>query len=444
MKTLTTADTRDAWLALPYKTIFLSCSSDMAHAVPVIEALVQELNIRVPRGDRWHLYHWSKSDVFWPTGRTWQERIPRPCDPKVDFVVCLLGERLGEPLPADFPLPSDLPLPAWVKQPWPGGTATGVPLTGTLFELLDALEGPSKERLRDRTLVYVKVDARLFTKPNLAPDERVYGFEHHYDVLRGDAKRIRNIEDDARYRAQVGWLDRFCEEFFRKHSRPAICYGKNGQTPEESLKALRARLLPDLAKLFGLVRHSGPIELKGLSAYQSEDADILFGRDRAIERMLERLNHLTVPVLAITGRSGEGKSSVLRAGLVGRLKRAQYPQFGRFLPVTFDAFAQVGAEPLKAFAAKVDTYLPKPLWDGAHKLDDFLSAERVSKFVEAVRVSLAAAPEVSGAAYRLFIAIDHLKNYWFRPRKIQLLRQDCASFSKRSTCSRAKGWLGRL
>ena len=162
-------------------------------------------------------------------------------------------------------------------------------------------------------------------------------------------------------------------------------------------------------KLFGLRRRSGPVELKGLSAYQPGDADILFGRDRAVERILERLTSLVPPMAALTGRSGEGKSSVLRAGLSGRLKRAQYPQYGRFLPVLFDAFALPGTEPLKPFAAEVGRHLPEPLWGGAHKLDDFLPGERVRKFVEAVRTGLVAVPYTPGTAYRLLICLDQFE-----------------------------------
>src|SRR5262249_49071662 len=159
------------------------------------------------------------------------------------------------------------------------------------------------------------------------------GFEQHYDTLAGAARRIRDPGTDANYRQQIAWLDRFCEEFFRRQSRPANCFGNDGQTLAQSLEALRAQLLRDLAHLFDAPLRTGPVELRGLSAYRPEDADLLFGRDRIIERILEQLDalqsaKLAPPIVALAGRNGEGKSSVLRAGLVGRIRRGMYPRFG--------------------------------------------------------------------------------------------------------------------
>src|SRR5262249_541863 len=65
--------------------------------------------------------------------------------------------------------------------------------------------------------------------------------------------------------------------------------------------------------------------------------------------------------------------------------------------------------PLLAFAAEVDKYLPKPLWDGAHKLEDFQPEEWVRKFVGGVRESLAATQKTPGVSDRLFIAVDQFE-----------------------------------
>lgn len=62
---------------------------------------------------------------------------------------------------------------------------------------------------------------------------------------------------------------------------------------------------------------------RGLDAFGAEDAETFFGRDADIERLLERI----VPgaFVTLTGASGSGKSSILLAGLVPRLRQRGIP-----------------------------------------------------------------------------------------------------------------------
>ncbi len=73
---------------------------------------------------------------------------------------------------------------------------------------------------------------------------------------------------------------------------------------------------------------------RGLSAFEEDDAAVFFGREREMTKALDRLRlqHATPKdhVFAIVARSGAGKSSFLRAGLLPRLKRD--PRFA-VLPV---------------------------------------------------------------------------------------------------------------
>ncbi|HEY1983774.1 MAG TPA: toll/interleukin-1 receptor domain-containing protein [Terracidiphilus sp.] len=63
----------------------------------------------------------------------------------------------------------------------------------------------------------------------------------------------------------------------------------------------------------------------GLASFTEEEAAIYFGRDDDIRRLIERLNARRAQggarLVALLGSSGSGKSSLLRAGVIPRLKR---------------------------------------------------------------------------------------------------------------------------
>ena len=57
---------------------------------------------------------------------------------------------------------------------------------------------------------------------------------------------------------------------------------------------------------------------RGLNAFREEDAPLFFGRRRLVKGLLHKV--LTCPLVAVVGPSGSGKSSVVRAGLLPRLR----------------------------------------------------------------------------------------------------------------------------
>ena len=75
---------------------------------------------------------------------------------------------------------------------------------------------------------------------------------------------------------------------------------------------------------------------RGLNAFREEDAPLFFGRDRLVDEPEQGLLHkvLTCPLVAVVGASGSGKSSVVRAGLLPRLRRLP-PSRGKWEVVTF-------------------------------------------------------------------------------------------------------------
>jgi len=78
---------------------------------------------------------------------------------------------------------------------------------------------------------------------------------------------------------------------------------------------------------FGLVtaveRDTTPCPYRGLSAFEEEHARFYFGREGHVQRLLERFKHSRC--VAVVGPSGSGKSSLVRAGLLPRLRAGEVP-----------------------------------------------------------------------------------------------------------------------
>jgi WD40 repeat protein/class 3 adenylate cyclase len=80
-------------------------------------------------------------------------------------------------------------------------------------------------------------------------------------------------------------------------------------------EALASAGLPD----YSLPPADVPCPYKGLEPFQPDDADLFFGREELVAELVGRLEE--VPLLAVVGPSGSGKSSLVRAGMVPRLER---------------------------------------------------------------------------------------------------------------------------
>ena len=91
---------------------------------------------------------------------------------------------------------------------------------------------------------------------------------------------------------------------------------------EELLNALDQSGL-DPSHWFSIPKSVGPYP--GFVAFEEKDAGVFFGRDAEITEYLDALKLLKAPdraqALVISGGSGSGKSSLLKAGLIPRLRR---------------------------------------------------------------------------------------------------------------------------
>jgi len=91
---------------------------------------------------------------------------------------------------------------------------------------------------------------------------------------------------------------------------------------------------------------------RGLLPFEEEHAVLFFGRDREIREIATRLEHRRL--LAITGVSGSGKSSLIRAGVIPMLKAGLIPKLGIKLRV---AIMKPRGGPLAELRKKLATAL---------------------------------------------------------------------------------------
>src|SRR5215207_6840276 len=88
----------------------------------------------------------------------------------------------------------------------------------------------------------------------------------------------------------------------------------------------------------------GRCPYKGLEVFEEEDAELFFGRERLVNELVGRVKESRT--VFITGPSGSGKSSLVRAGLIHALKQGAIKSSERWLYETI----KPGREPIKDLA----------------------------------------------------------------------------------------------
>ena len=226
---------------------------------------------------------------------TFQQQIPEPA--KADILVCILWSRLGTRLPGEFKRDD--------------GTVYD---SGTAFELETALAAFQTKGHPD-ILVYRKTAAPLFDVSNR--EERSLRSEQ-WDQLSDYLKRWF-FNPDGSFKAgfsQFSRLDEF-EDLLEKHLRKLF---------EERLREENIQVGAPGQQLPTWLKGS---PFRGLAAFDVEHAEIFHGRTRAIAEAKDRLTRRArartredgqqepgTAFLLVTGMSGSGKSSMVRAGLI--------------------------------------------------------------------------------------------------------------------------------
>ncbi|KAB8334409.1 caspase [Scytonema tolypothrichoides VB-61278] len=107
-----------------------------------------------------------------------------------------------------------------------------------------------------------------------------------------------------------------------------------------------------------LLENAPPLDLKnnpyrGLESYDEKDSHLFFGRENLVEKLYQKAIDNKQPLTIVLGVSGTGKSSLVKAGLLPRLRNSNEFQFKILDPM------RPGESPLKALAQTCLAMLPK-------------------------------------------------------------------------------------
>jgi WD40 repeat protein/DNA-binding SARP family transcriptional activator len=170
------------------------------------------------------------------------------------------------------------------------------------------------------------------------------------DAVRAIAARYAASKDDEEIPADwlrdaSGGLPRRIHEVAsqwarREAARRVSAVAGRAADERANLRTLQEQLVGEVAGLQeasvrALPRRDGGPEalcpFKGLESYEGSDADYFFGRERLVAELVARL--VGANLLAVVGRSGSGKSSVVRAGLLPALADGILPRSERWSQV---------------------------------------------------------------------------------------------------------------
>ncbi len=254
-----------------------------------------------------------------------QVQIPLTSDKNCRGLICLLGERIGTAIPrAAFT--EDVIAYAQSKQQgkyylepdWrPGVEDDGAfSLTGTVFELLSALK-LSEERFAEtgeRFPIFVGVigDSTVIDR-NKEPWDKNFGFRRHLAQIGAmPGSPAANI-----YASQTTQLSNFVNFISEVNNVPPHVVDE-----DTGIAKIRDWLAKHVFQSGTAIRFDSPY--KGLQRYETSDADLYFGRDDAGEEARETLSEISgdrASIIFVKGGSGFGKSSFLRASMLGPLAK---------------------------------------------------------------------------------------------------------------------------
>ncbi len=329
--------TESAFPPLEHPSIFLASPGDVAYLRRVCRAEIETLHHQAADDHGLRLYAWevdTAADGF-DDAVPAQQQIPHPSDPLCRGVICLFGEKVGSPLARHHPIddlmvldpikPDDDSDAPGLVIPWDNAWAErgGFALTGSTFELLATLAYREQQRLAGSTgsrplpLLLCLVGPRDLLDAS-DPLKAAWGNYRHFhecqDKCGTDSACItRRLADRTLQLKQLINLVAFVKR--RGHVIRVI------DSQDAFIGELRRFMERDLNLA---LTSSDRDPFKGLESYDVGDHALFCGRSEQRSTLREELKQRwnqqdRVPVVWVEGGSGSGKSSFLRAGIIGAL-----------------------------------------------------------------------------------------------------------------------------
>jgi WD40 repeat protein len=190
-------------------------------------------------------------------------------------------------------------------------------LAETLLPLLEASDERGHHLREEVGTLLREVDAVATALATAASEDEQLRLTlaNAFDVLGADIGELRWMLVDAR-RALDGLRLQVAAESLQLHQRLDGLRQQLVSYSQPRLTAAAADVLPAAKALHATV--TGVVPYPGLASFQPEDAEWFRGREQHVAHLLSLLAEQVLggPPLVLTGVSGVGKSSLLRAGLL--------------------------------------------------------------------------------------------------------------------------------
>jgi WD40 repeat protein len=328
--------------------IFISSPSDVPNERLRAGLIIDKLSQDYGRYFAISSYRWEHEAML--ASKHFQDAIEPPS--AFDIVVLIVWSRLGTPLPENT-----------AEREYRGMDGRA-PVTGTEWEYEEALKSAREKKAPDLLAFRNVSPALIDPRDQEAQANAIAQFNKLNDFWR------RHFADRGVFLAAYDEF-RTLEEF--------------AERLEQSLRKLIERRIKNAAA--GNARLD-PIWLgepfRGLQAYEFEHAPIFFGRDAAVTKATEQLAsnaQAGLAFLLVSGASGSGKSSLVKAGVVPKLMKPQRISGMAFVRRTIFRPASNGVDVFLGLAKTLTSVtedeaigLPELLTQGqsAEQLADFL------------------------------------------------------------------------